>query len=168
MSELQCAHIIHANLFHSKCEPKSASPGGILTHLTMPSFVQRVPTIRGPRHQRRRNSISSVLSVSVTVEDLTVYDDLELGHTRFSRPELNSLKTVEPAYTRPEQALYSTTSETAEIIFPSPPLLPPGLIRVHASSAADSFDSRVLRTPPQHSFHGPKSVLSSTNSLDNL
>ena len=111
--------------------------------------------------------MSSTLSVAIMIEGYTVYDDPELGHANPSHLNFKSIKTVEPAYVPHELTTDTTFSQSADVVFPSPPL-PPGLDSARPSRFPSAASSPALRTPPRHSFHGPKSVLSSMNSLDNI
>jgi len=119
--------------------PRAAGGGGGgISHLTMPSFVQCIPTALRA-HKQRSRSLSSVLTVSITVEDLTV-SDVEFGPTH-------------------------EASELADDYDVSMPQRPPGLVLAWHDSLPMTPDSRLQR-PPSHSFHGPRSVTSTMNTLD--
>ncbi|EKM52809.1 uncharacterized protein PHACADRAFT_261451 [Phanerochaete carnosa HHB-10118-sp] len=138
-------------------EPPRAGGGGI-SHLSMPSFVQRIPTALG-LHKKRSGSLSSVFSISVTVEDLTV-SDVELGA---ARPPAAARKPTRQVYDNEDVP----TSELDDGY--GAPMLsrPPGLVPVRHDSLPMTPDSRLQR-PPSHSFHGPRSVTSTMNTLDAL
>lgn len=120
----------------------------------MPSFVQRMPTLH--RHRQRQDSVDSVLTVAITIDDFASYDgDIELGDV----PRSPSA----PPYL-PEKDAKWINAQVRDAMYPPSLIQPPGLAHLrHASS-----DSRSFRTPPRHSFHGPKSVLGTMDSLASL
>lgn len=105
---------------------------GALTHLSIPDFIQRVTQ---PKHE----SIASVLPISVTVEDHTVYDETQTNEK--SQPLLHDSldKDTTPAY-------------------------PPGLSPLPAAHARDArrHAPALITPPPTHSFDAPSSIWTST------
>lgn len=118
-------------------------PAGGLSHLTMPSFVQRIPGAVCPP-KARHTSLSSLFTDTVTVEGRSVSDA--------------DLAACDPEKTLPPLPAGADYDDDA-------PHWPPGLApRAWLDSAPATPDSRLTR-PPSHSFHGPRSVTSTMNTL---
>lgn len=101
---------------------------GAITHLSIPDFIQRA--------QSKRESIASVLPISVTVEGHTAYDEINGDEKHHSPPH-----DTEPA-----------------------PPYPPGLSPLPQVYVRDTrgHAQGIVTPPPTHSFDDPASVWTST------
>ncbi|GJE95536.1 STE3 domain-containing protein [Phanerochaete sordida] len=139
-----------------------AKAGGGISHLTMPSFVQR-PAPPRPR----RPSDASTLSVCVTVEGHVVSDAGLSGPTLLYDEDEKALADAERALRGDDKSLDEDDKAFGDSKDGRAPRWPPGLAWLGSAPSPATPASRLTR-PPSHSFHGPRSVTGTWGTLGDV